>query len=307
MKHLANKSTLITLISLIILSVSPLPIHAQFGSGGAEIDANNATLLAFSLKYIPAELAAEHLDFLLGKAPTRISYDNDRNLLLIFSTTKILTDIETALTGLDVPAKKKPGTPPSEMAKSPKTLQVHTFWLADGFYNQETSEYLPENVIEALQKIGLTNPGIVARSTTSLISKTNQKDSTKHSAFDSSMSVTFNGRVLQFESLGKLYPNRQQIDLQMEIIISSTTDVTKPFGGMKLERHNVCEVTGSLAAPLGHYMVLGTTNYVGQQTLAGQTLGGNAPEKLSQDGTLDTSRFAFVIQVVEAESFAPKE
>ena len=125
------------------------------------------------------------------------------------------------------------------------------------------------------------------------------------------MSATIHGRTLQFENNGTLeLLEHQQIDIQMRTAISGTTYAPD---GRPLERFNECEVEGSLTVPLGHYMVLGTANYAGRRDLAGQRIPmqldskqqGMLPRQPFAQGKLPSSRFAFVIQVVEADSFAP--
>ncbi len=311
MKHLANRNILVAMLSFAIASAMCLPSQAQFATGLAEdspvkpeLDTKNAVLQVYPLDYIPAGLAAEHLDFLLGKGLARISHDTDRNLLLVITTVEIHDRIIRALQTLDVPVKKK--TSHSKLGIPSKTLQVHTFWLADDLIEDEgrlTTGFLPNSVYHVLQKLGLESPRIVAQSTSSLIASANSGDDKNFNQFASKMSATINGRALQFESRGNLYHiGKKQIDLHMGTIISRTSHVPKHgLAGHGLAKFNECEVEGSLTAPLGHYMVLGTANYVGRPDA-------NEPQKVgSKPGKLASSRFAFVIQVVEASSFAPEK
>ncbi len=321
MKFFANRNTLVVLLSLAIASAISVPCQAQFGGGGAggspfetekpTLDAKNAALHVYSLKHIPAQEAAKHLDFLLGKGLARISFDKNRNLLLVVATTEIDNRIDDILRTLDALAKEK--TSSSKMHIPPKTLLVHTFWLADGLKEGEGSltTGLPNSVYHALQKLGLETPRTVARSTSSLIAKVKSDDDKNSKQFRSKMSAIIHGRTLQLENNGNLgLLEHQQIKIQMRTIISGTTFVP---GGRNPKRLGECEVEGSLTVPLGHYMVLGTANYAGRPDLAGQQLPmpldskqqSMLPIQPFDQGKLPSSRFAFVIQVVEANSFAP--
>ena len=97
------------------------------------------------------------------------------------------------------------------------------------------------------------------------------------------MSARFDNQELLFNCSTKLSLNeKERVELYVQSQILERS-----------EQQSVCSLQGSLTAPLGHYMVLGTTNYVAK--------------KSEVDKTLDTSRFAFVIQVVEADSYAPEK
>jgi hypothetical protein len=109
---------------------------------------------------------------------------------------------------------------------------------------------------------------------------------------------------------------------------------------MQVEVHgsNVSgNISGSLAMPLGHYMVLGTANSLmpqtaafggaGREMRAGGAMPAGAPPSefggrfagpegmvggemgmgAAEAPQFSTLRFAFVVQVIQGESFAPEE
>jgi len=306
MKHLANKHTLVALLSLAIVSAISLPSHAQFGGGGADdeerlqklekkvhllgkfmldlkksplADMQNSQVSVFRLQYIRASSAADTISALLGNEGFRLAIEEKSNQLIVSAPAEISKAIGDLLQKIDAAsAQKNVSIATSQKQAAPKNLQVHTFWLADGLYGDLTGQRLPRSVIEALNKIGMPNPGIVAQSTTSLITK---------SINDISMSENFMHATFKdqgehlFTSQNKLSLNKdQRIELHVKIAILKST-----------AKKNACELQGSVTSPLGHFMILGTSNYVVENSDAKNPA---------------TSRFAFVIQVVEASSFAPK-
>ncbi len=312
MKIFANKNTLVALLSFAFASVICLPIQAQFGDGNLDsaleqdiakleekvrnleqkvnitskfmldlkksplADTQNSEVSVFRLKYIRVSSAANTISALLGKEGFRLAIEETANQLIVSAPAEISEAIGELLHKIDVtPTQKNKNRVTSQKQSAPKSLQVHTFWLAAGLLDNSTTEHLPESVIEALNKIGITNPGIVTQSTTSLIAK-------DVSTFKSFMHATFKNQEFLFTNNAELSLNEgQQIELHVH------TQILK-----RSENKNACELRGSMTAPLGHYMVLGTTNYVTED---------------SQENTLDTSRFAFVIQIVEADSFVPEK
>ncbi len=345
MKYFANKNTLVALLSVAFATAICLPIQAQFGTGPSDFekrlqklekkvnvmgkfmldlkksplaDMQNSQVSAFKLKHIQASSAANTISKLLGEEGFRLAFEETTNQLIVSAPAEISKAIGELLQKIDTdPGQKNENIATSQKQTIQKTLQVHTYWIADGLKDGEgrSMEFiLPYSVFRALQKLGLVAPRIVAQSTSSLISNANSDDVKNSKQFGSKMSATINGRALQFESHGSLHLlEQQQIDLQMGTIISGTSHVPKHG----LAKFNECEVEGSLTAPLGHYMVLGTANYVGMEVPKAEPSQeenqkiGIYPDKHGNlielpRPQLVTSRFAFVIQVVEAASFAPK-
>jgi len=332
MKLLANKHTLVALLSVAIVSAISLPNHAQFGGGGQDdeerlqklekkvhllgkfmldlkksplADMQNSQVSVFRLQYLRASSAADTISALLGNEGFRLAIEEKSNQLIVSAPAEISKAIGDLLQKIDAaPAQKNVSIATSQKQAAPKNLQVHTFWVADGLKDGEgrfIADFLPTSIFGAFKKLGLEDARIVAQSTSSIISNANSDDVKKSKQFGSKMSATINGRALQFESHGELYLlEHQQIDIQMRAEISG---IPHSLDGRIPRRHSECEVEGSLSAPLGHYMVLGTANYVGKQPMAKNVKVGDTLPK----DKLTTSRFAFVIQVVEAGSFAPEE
>jgi hypothetical protein len=187
---------------------------------------------------------------------------------------------------------------------------LRLFWLADGISNEEGSDpadVLPSSVLRASKKLGLNNPRLIAQTVNALSvgNRQNVKFSTNVPAILANQPVGLDCTgVIQLDG-------HDRTTVEMDVQVAG------------------CRLEGSLSTPLGHYMVLGTANsMITAQRQAqpaidpatglpggvpGAEFGGPAPE-MGVEGAmpgdpshLKTSRFAFVVQVIEAESFAPEE
>lgn len=171
---------------------------------------------------------------------------------------------------------------------------LRVFWLADGVEGFDNpDDYLPFPAVQSLGKLGITHPRLVTQTVTSISVEENAgavQFSTQVPAvlFEQPMRMILNG------DLSATADNRSLVDMHLTI----------ENGG------SVCEVSGSLAAPIGHFMVLGTANSVIADHSAGEIGGGGGGIEggmgmgmAAPVAKYNASRFAFVVQVIEAESF----
>ncbi len=266
-------------------------------------DTENSQLKVFQLKYAESDDVLAAIGRLIGEQGYRIAIDPKRNSLIVSSSESVIGRIEDVIQAIDrVPSQKKEEA--EQVAESSsKPLSIRSFWINDGtqaIEGRNPVEYLPNKVIDALHRMGLDDPLIVSQSTSALISKTGTS-----SNFRSTLQAAINGVPIRVETSGKL-SRKQKEQIQIEI---EATLWRRAMINHQLERFNEWELSGSLTAPLGHYMVLGSANYVNGISFQDQV----APKLTRQldeaksPTKLTTCRFALVIQVVEGGSYAPEK
>jgi hypothetical protein len=298
----------------------------------------NGQVKVYSLSYAKARDAASTISSLFGPQAVRVAIDDRTNSLVVFGKDDSLPVLDALLQRLDSQAAPdKAGKQSVETTGGTRrSVLLRLFCLADNIRDggQSADEYLPEKVLAAVQKLGLIGPRLISQNVTSL------SISTKGAVeFSSDVPVVINGQPANLSTSGKIQladDDDERAELQMKI-------------QMTLNPGLQSAVQGSLATPLGHYMVLGTANsltadeatmqamafqqgmmgpggptvrrgasgrgeFGGPRTGAFGELGAAAPEggaPIPGDEpakpTFETSRFAFVVQVVNAESYAGGE
>jgi hypothetical protein len=268
----------------------------------------------FPLRHAKAAEAAGTLESLFG-AQVRVAVDERSNNLVVSGKEKSLEAVGALLEGLDQPAVA--GNEGGAVAASPdRTVLLRIFWLADGLpgdEGQDPGDFLPPAVIDATAQLGLNGPRLVTQTVNSLaVGDAGEVE------FATQVPALLFGQHATLQCAGSMRPvNGDRTGLNMEIHVS----------GPAIN----CELKGSLATPLGHYMVLGTANSViaepmmmgggammGRGGFAGEggfemadpaaavpgAEGGMGMEGMApQAPKYNTSRFAFVVQVIEGESF----
>ena len=294
----------------------------------------DAEVRVFQLKNTKAAAAAEKVELLFGSQPLRIAVDEASNGLIVFGKAEAIPQVEQLIIKLDelavagrdgfdtVMVDRNVVTAP---AAARRTLLLRVFWLASGVQDLDSADgYLPAPVINSLAKLGLSDPRLVTQTVNSL------------SVEEGGSSVEFSTNVpaILFEqpvtltsagTMGATTDNRADVDMRLTV------------GGAGVN----CELKGSLATPLGHFMVLGTANSLipEQQAMMAPTEGetgmgmpmeGGRGMEMGEGGRgyggrggemggrgmamgelpaakYNASRFAFVVQVIEAESFEPAD
>lgn len=306
----------------------------------------DAEIKFFTLQNLDAEQAALTVGSLLGHEPVRIATDERTNAVIVVGKAESLAIIEALLLRLDEQAKVAPKEKDPVAATSAdaerRTLLLRVFWLANGVEGLDSADgYLPAPVINSLAKLGLADPRLVTQTVNSLSVEEG----------GSSMEFSTNVPAILFEqpvtltcagTMGATTDNRADVDMQLTV------------GGIGVN----CDLKGSLATPLGHFMVLGTANSVipdfspqvearkraleEARALAQERAMEEARAQEAEEGAMgrggemamrggggyrgrggemgrgmamgelpaakyNASRFAFVVQVIEAESFEPGE
>lgn len=303
----------------------------------------DAEVRVFQLKNTKAAAAAQKVELLFGSQPLRIAVDEASNGLIVFGKAEAIPQVEQLIIKLDELAAT--GTAEyvdvlvdrnvvTEPTAARRTLLLRVFWLANGVEGLDGADaYLPPDVIKSLGKLGLADPRLVTQTVNSLSVEEG----------GSSMEFSTNVPAILFEqpvtltcagTMGATTDNRADVYMQLTV------------GGIGVN----CDLKGSLATPLGHFMVLGTANsvipeYASQDKVRneirikmqeatqrraeeesemgrgggyggrGGEMGGRGMEMEGGFGMAmggmpaakyNASRFAFVVQVIEAESFEPE-
>jgi hypothetical protein len=237
-------------------------------------------------------------------------------------------------------AAGQPGVPPP--AATPRSLLLCIFWLADGLPADELQnpdDFLPHSVLDAVARLGLSNPRLVTQTVNSLA--VGDEEAVEYSIavpailFKQPTNLSCAGHM-------RSMMDQTRIGLDMQINVMGPTIN--------------CQLSGSLSTPLEHYMVLGTANSVtvDPATIAASgapgemMMGAGGPGGMGMRGAYgrgpapgmglrgggvgsegggaafgaegaaagappqatatkyNTSHFAFVVQVIEAESFPPE-
>jgi hypothetical protein len=209
----------------------------------------NAEVKVFSLANLSAAEAARTIESLFGLQSLRIATDERANSLIVMGTAESLPVVEALLMRLDQKANAE-GNPEATAAASPaapRSLLLRIFWLADGLpieEGQDATEFLPESVIEATERLGLREPRLVTQTVNSLAvaadSEVEFSTSVPAVVFKQPAGLNYSGHMRP------LAQERAALNVQIQV------------GGPSIN----CQLGGSLATPLGHYMVLGTANSV---------------------------------------------
>jgi hypothetical protein len=299
----------------------------------------------FKLAYTPTDDAAKKILSLFGPRTLRVSTDDRSNSLIVFGKADQMEQVSQLLQAVDVPSEN-PGAGADPTARTSngddmRSVLLRVFWLADGLPEGEgepPANYLPVPVLEAMDRLGLDGPRLVAQTVNSLASHPAER-----------VSFATNVPALLFKQ-----PAQLSCSGDMDPV---TGDRTRLRVQINVTGHVVCDLSGSLVTPLGHYMVLGTANsiiggsrptmplgrdwmpggyggygreggYGGRGRFSGESgrgygeFGGRGEMAMGAEGgemaveeaaapaekkppKYSTSRFAFVVQVIDGESYAP--
>jgi hypothetical protein len=302
----------------------------------------NGTMKIYKLSYAPARDTAQTVESLFGAQTLRLAVDERSNTLIVYSKPDSITALDALMSRLDEQAAAAAGSekPQQGALAAPRSLLLRVFWLADGLpqgVGQTPHEFLPDSVLQATTKLGLEAPRLVTQTVNSLaLGREEAVDFSTYVPavlFDQPVGLTSHGRI-------KLVSD-DRVRLEMGVQVSGPA--------------TNCELSGSLATPLGHYMVLGTANSLMTEGGAGMGMvggaagmagpggiegGGFRPGQPGQPGLgvpgaspagpggargfagpgagapgsgegaavpekpkFDSSRFAFVVQVIEGQSY----
>ena len=204
----------------------------------------NPVTKVYALKYVEAPRAAAVINDLFGGV-ARIAQDGQR--LIIAADDPPSAQIEVLLSTLDAPASDPPrpttgSSTDNEEQQGPATLLVRVFWIGDGVPDKDSAAAdLPTGVISALGQLGLRNPVLIAQAVNSL-----NDDASESVSFSTRIPTVAYGQPVELQGEGAAkWLSKERLGINLKLRVE---------GAMS------CELAGSLAMPLGHYMVLGTAN-----------------------------------------------
>jgi hypothetical protein len=208
----------------------------------------NGQLKVYSLGAVPARAAAQTIESLFGSQVLRIAVDERSNSLIVYGKSDSLPAVDALLSRLDEAApaagreKSKQGT-----ASAPKSVLLRVFWLADGQpegVGQNPADFLPKSVVQATNKLGLEAPRLVSQTVNSLA--VGREEAV---GFSTNVPAVLVNQPAGLDCDGRLkLVSDDRVQLEMHVTVKGAAAN--------------CELRGSLATPLGHYMVLGTANSV---------------------------------------------
>ena len=112
---------------------------------------------------------------------------------------------------------------------------------------QEPEQFLPKSVLQAVEGLGLDEPRLVSQTVNSL---SRDDDPHREVSFTSRVPAVVFATPSEYASSGRIWPVRDgRVEVEVEL---SVTTAGVP----------IANLSGSLATPLGHFMVLGTANLV---------------------------------------------
>jgi hypothetical protein len=197
------------------------------------------------LMFAQARDASKTVESLFGSQRLRVAVDERSNSLLVYGTPDVVAALDALLPRLDEQASPKGSEKSTQGTASPRSLLVRVFWLADNLpetAGQNPADFLPKSVLAATHKLGLEAPRLVTQTVNALA--TGKDDSVD---FSTSVPAVLLEQPVGMGCEGKLKlvsDDRVRVDMGVHV------------GGPSVN----CELRGSMATPLGHYMVLGTAN-----------------------------------------------
>jgi hypothetical protein len=284
----------------------------------------NSVTVVYTLRNAQAQAVADVLLRLFGPGQIRTAIGEDQSRLIVLSEPMLEEQVRELVQSLDSPPTTEEVV--GETGGSdhgPQSLLVRIFWVADHLpegEGQELANFLPTGVIEAFENLGLESPRVVAQTVNSVARPANDRSPEPVTFATTTQVISSSIASTQLQSKGiATLNNKGRVDLNVEIVLSGGTN---------------CQVAGTITAPLGHYVVLGTANSmvldpknaaagvtVDQATAQGIDGGGRAG--MGFDGgrgydpgmggmpfggtlppSMKSSRIAFVVQVIENASYA---
>lgn len=259
----------------------------------------------FQLKYAKAIEAAYAIENVLGNA-VRVSVDERTNSLLVKSDEAQRDEIKEVLANLDQPTEKeKSQTEGVKGQDLPPAMMVRIFWLCDGQPSSDApsaDSILPKSVCDGLTKIGIGNPFLASQGTTTVALEDHDDRRMGRFQIEQIPSLLFGEHIGLSMEGSAIADGSEQLMLSVQ------------FSGTKKEGNNYRNVNvfhGSVVMPLDHYVILGASSYAtsAQQAFVGSRRGGfgggefGAAEAQKKP---TVSQFAYVLQVVPAETFSTK-
>ncbi len=235
----------------------------------------------FRLQYTTAPVVAQNLQILLGEEGYRLAIDENSNVLIVSAPPATSQRIEAVIRAIDIAPATSDGSDSADRSTlGPKSLMVRIFWLSQGQADSDSppaADYLPGSVIDALTRVGLTEAYVVSQSNSTVAFDTDSKSRFNVGDYP----VRVDGQLQTVNAQGEITVFDEN-SMRLEIDTYTTREVSV---NKQLEFVQENEIHGSIVAPIGHFSVLGTTNY--------------SPTKA---GTV--KKGALVIQMLDAQTFS---
>lgn len=295
-----------------------------------------ADIKVFSLRHVNAVQAAQTIDSLLGPGPVRVAIDERTNALIVAGKSESLTVIEALLLRLDQQAARSDEesavAAEAQRASQARSLLLRVFWLADGLSDDEghdPAEFLPEAVTKALGRLGLDNPRLVTQTVNSLA----HGERSSVVEFNSSVPVVLHSTPVQLScegSLESLGPEqvRLKVGINLPVYqINVNGSLVTPLGHYTVlgTANSVMPDSASMQALGGSMGMMGggrggyggggrggygggygEMQSTGVDPATGMPVGAEGAAQ-APAFKYNTSHFAFVVQVIEGESFPAEE
>ncbi len=294
--------------TLIIALLATTPAKGQFGGGGvSDLDkrltkleskvnhigkwmtklkesplgsSEEPEVKVFQLKYATVPAVAQNLQILLGEEGYRLAIEENSNALIVSAPPATSQRIEALIRAIDIAPATRDGSDSADRSTlGPKSLMVRIFWLSQGAADEDSppaADYLPGPVIDALTHVGLTEAYVVSQSNSTVAFDGDSKSQFRVGDYP----VRVDGQLQTLNAQGEITAVDENI-MRLRIETYTTREITVDD---ELEFVQENEVHGAIVAPIGHFSVVGTTNY--------------APTKM---GTV--KKGALVLQMLKAQTF----
>ncbi len=200
-------------------------------------------LKIFAMIHAAAEEAARVLGEVLSDA--KVSVDSQSNCVLVEAPPDGIRRAEEVLARLDTEAERDP-----QKLRPGATFRVRVVWLASGLSGDaaEPAEDL-KDVVGELSKVGVKDLGQVGQ----MIVNT-----TPDGHFEINCAPIVGQRTSDLEISGQLEGQQEKPTLKVELSASQTEmEPVATRGPVRRTSKRLVELQTSIAAPLGHYVVLG--------------------------------------------------
>jgi len=294
----------------------------------------------FRLAHVPAPDAAKQILSLIGAQAVRVAIDDRTNSLIVFGKPEHVKPVEAILMQLDSQAtateERLALAKPDDTARS-RSLMVRVFWLADGLSpdeGQTPEKFLPKSVLDAVARLGLENPLLVTQTVNAILGQ--EKDV----PFESTVPGVLFGQPAHLHLSGSVKLAARDLttlDLKAHVDGGVRCELVGSMV-MPLEHFMVLGTANALAGNqnLGGRRGRGRSGMMGMGrggmgeggygggfgmemggegdglpvAAAGGEMGMADAEAMAAAGSapapqFSAARFAFVVQVIEAESFEP--
>lgn len=183
--------------------------------------------------------------------------DTARNTVVVKADIRGAQRAQQIIEALDVPERKAAVTSASTQ------YRVRLVWLVNGLPREE---FMPppddlKEVVDELAKISVTGLVLASQSVITASSQEFTMESTP--MIVGTYRLRFEGRFLP----GAEDPGSRQLSVRIEVDSEHTTSTTGGVGGSRTSTRTVpvCKLESTIAAPVGHSVVLGVTS-MGQMT-----------------------------------------